>query len=605
MEPDTQMDRHGNSDTSLLLEVSELGLGFPGDQGWIPIVDSLSFSIQKGQCLGIVGESGSGKSLTALSLLGLVPKPGKVTKGAIFFNSPTKGRVSLHNLPPKVWRGLRGNEISMIFQEPMSALNPVLTCGKQIEEPLKIHTDLSHIEIQKKVKDLFELVELPEKTIRSYPHEISGGQKQRVMIAMAMSCDPVLLIADEPTTALDVTIQSRILSLLRDLQKEKQLSLLFITHDLGVVAEIADQVLVLKNGKAVESLDIESLFLHPQDPYTKGLLACRPRLHSSWRRLPTVSELGKDGPSFSPNLHNTSDPESAGSEVKGKKVRSEDSSLRGEAPFLQVEGLRTWFPLPASGKENKWVKAVEEVSFSLYPGETLGLVGESGCGKTTLGRTLLNLIPPTSGKVVIDGADFFSLKPKEKRQLRKKFQIIFQDPYSSLNPRKTIGKAIQEAMRVHGILEGETERKKHIHQLLERVGLESTHYRRYPHEFSGGQRQRICIARALALNPLCLICDESVSALDVSVQAQVLNLLKDLQEERKLAYLFISHDMAVVKHMSDRIMVMKAGKIWESQSAEAIYRNPQTDYTKGLIAAIPAGTLQRIRELRALKFGDS
>ena len=594
MRTEKPVDTGEESRQSPILEVKELSLGFPGEKGWRSIVDSLSFSIPTGQCLGIVGESGSGKSLTALSLLGLVPKPGRVTGGTIRFNSPTKGSVFLQKLTSREWRGMRGNEIAMIFQEPMSALNPVLTCGRQIEESLRIHTQLSASEIQKRIKKLFDRVELPGKTINSYPHEISGGQKQRVMIAMAMSCDPQLLIADEPTTALDVTIQARILSLLRDLQKERKLSLLFITHDLGVVAEIADQVLVMNHGKAVENLDTESLFLHPQHPYTKGLLACRPRLDSSLRRLPTLEE--------SPTLGGISDPELT--HPVGEDIPPETPINREETPFLRVEGLQTWFPLSSSGKEKKWVKAVEDVSFSLYPGETVGLVGESGCGKTTLGRTLLHLIPPTGGKVWVDGIDFFGLTPKERMRFRQKFQVIFQDPYSSLNPRKRIGKAIQEAMRVHGILGSERERKNHIHKLLERVGLEANHYQRYPHEFSGGQRQRICIARALALEPLCLICDESVSALDVSVQAQVLNLLKDLQEERKLAYLFISHDMAIVKHMSDRVMVMRAGKIWESQSAEAIYRNPQIDYTKGLLAAIPTGTPQRIRELKAWKFGE-
>lgn len=582
-----------------ILEVSDLSLGFPAGKGWKSIVDRVSFHIPRGQCLGIVGESGSGKSLTALSLLGLVPKPGQVTGGETYFASPTKGRISLHTLTSKEWRGIRGNELAMIFQEPMSALNPVLTCGKQIEESLKIHTLLSSQEIQKKIEELFDRVELPPKTIKAYPHEISGGQKQRVMIAMAMSCDPVLLIADEPTTALDVTIQARILSLLRELQKERQLSLLFITHDLGVVAEIADQVLVMKHGKAIENLDTESLFLNPEHPYTKGLLACRPRLDSSVRRLPTVEEYPPSVGSMSAELDPYSKVPHEIRKESPPRIPTEISE-----PFLRVEGLQTWFPLPSSGKEKRWVKAVEDVSFSLYPGETLGLVGESGCGKTTLGRTLLHLIPPTAGKVWIEGTDFFGLTPKERRRLRQKFQVIFQDPYSSLNPRKRIGTAIQEAMRVHGVLANDTERKHHIHTLLERVGLEASHYRRYPHEFSGGQRQRVCIARALALEPLCLICDESVSALDVSVQAQVLNLLKDLQEERKLAYLFISHDMAIVKHMSDRVMVMRSGKIWESQSAESIYRNPQIDYTKGLLAAIPTATPQRIRELRTWKFGE-
>ena len=572
-----------------ILEVKNLAVGVPNRGIWSSILHSLNFSISSGQCLGVVGESGSGKSLTALSIMGLLPRPVQVAEGELLFHSPTEGPLDLLSLSSKQWRGIRGREISMIFQEPMSALNPVIRCGKQVEEALKIHTDLSRSELQKKVTELFDLVELPEKTQNAYPHEISGGQKQRVMIAMAMSCDPLLLIADEPTTALDVTIQARILTLLRKLQKERELSLLFITHDLGVVAEIADQVLVMRKGEIIEQAEIESLFTNPQHPYSKGLLACRPRLKESWSRLPTVEEVEY----FVPIPKAQQD--------KSLEKDKESLSANKAEPFLKVEGLKTWFVLKNSSNNNKWIKAVDEVSFSLFPGETLGLVGESGCGKTTLGRSILNLVSPTGGKVFVEGRSVSELGRKEWQNLRKKFQVIFQDPYSSLNPRKSIGPAILEAMRVHQILSGDKERKTYILDLLERVGLEPSHYKRFAHEFSGGQRQRICIARALALDPKCLICDESVSALDVSVQAQVLNLLKELQEERNLAYLFISHDLAVVKHMSDRVMVMRNGKILERQSAEEIYTNPQTDYTQRLISAIPQGSPQRIRELKSYK----
>ncbi len=582
-------DNFSMSKEEQILEVKNLEVGFPQKGQWSSLLHSLHFSIPKGRCLGVVGESGSGKSLTALSMLGLLPRPIRVAGGELLFHSPSQGLIDLLRLSSKQWRSIRGREISMIFQEPMSALNPVISCGRQVEEALDIHSDLSKTEKREKVAELFSLVELPEKTQHAYPHEISGGQKQRVMIAMAMSCNPALLIADEPTTALDVTIQARILSLLRKLQKERDLSLLFISHDLGVVAEIADQVLVMRKGELIEHAEIESLFTHPKHPYSKGLLACRPRLEESWSRLPTIEEIENFFPITNSHEENLS------------QEKNRVASLGNQGPFLKVEGLKTWFALKNDSATEKWVKAVDEVSFSLYPGETLGLVGESGCGKTTLGRSILNLVSPTDGKVFVEGKLIAELDRIEWRKLRKKFQVIFQDPYSSLNPRKAIGPAILEAMKVHEILPNDRERKSYILGLLERVGLEASHYKRYPHEFSGGQRQRICIARALALDPKCLICDESVSALDVSVQAQVLNLLKDLQTERKLAYLFISHDLAVVKHMSDRIMVMRNGKILERQLAEGIYTAPQTTYTKKLIKAIPQGTAERIRELKSIK----
>ncbi|MEM6628294.1 MAG: ABC transporter ATP-binding protein [Bacteroidota bacterium] len=564
-----------------ILKVEGLTFGFPEGKGWRPVIDSLSFEVNPGETLGIVGESGSGKSLTAFSIMGLLPKTGRLLGGHIQFNSPTLGQVALERLSQREMRKLRGKEIAMIFQEPMSALNPVMRCGFQVTEMLRLHQGIGALAAKEKAKALFAMVELPEKTLRAYPHEISGGQKQRVMIAMAMSCDPVLLLADEPTTALDVTTQSNILELLRRIQRERSLSMVFISHDLGVVSEIADSVLVMRKGKLIEQSGIEDLFANPQAPYSQGLLACRPKLSDSWDRLPTLTALGKEK-----------------SEVSSK---STDEKPTDPSAILEVKGLRTWFPINEKGKEVNWVKAVDDVSFSLYPGETLGLVGESGCGKTTLGRSILKLISPTEGALYFRGANVLEMTASELRAMRKHFQIIFQDPFSALNPRKRIGAAIQETMKVHGIGKGIKDRKEQILNLLERVGLEKDHFERYPHEFSGGQRQRICIARTLILEPQLIVCDESVSALDVSVQAQVLNLLKDLQEERGLAYLFISHDLAVVKHMSDRVMVMKAGRILEQNTAEALYAAPEAEYTQQLIDAIPLATIARIRELKALK----
>ena len=578
---------NGNLVTEPLLKLQDLEIGFPGEGGWNRVLQGVSWKLEAGKTLGIVGESGSGKSITALSIMGLVGKPGKITQGKIGFTSPTFGKVDLANLPQHQFRSIRGNEIGMIFQEPMSALNPVMRCGVQAAEGLRIHKNLSRKAALAHIASIFDQVGLPAKTLNAYPHEISGGQKQRVMIAMAISCDPHLLIADEPTTALDVTIQAKILELLRELQRDRGLSMLFITHDLGVVAEIADEVLVMRKGAIVEEAPIEQLFSQPQHPYSKGLLACRPNMEQSFHRLPTIDTW---------------------EEEKGKKKG--DPTGREEAfspnlkhepkPILEAKNLSKWFSV-AGQKNAPVVKAVAGVSFSLFPGETLGLVGESGCGKTTLGRSLLRLIEPSEGVVLFKGKNILELDSPSLRNLRKKIQIIFQDPFSSLNPRLRIGRAIQEAMRVQGIGTSSLHRKQLIEALLERVGLEQIHYRRYPHEFSGGQRQRVCIARALALEPELIVCDESVSALDVSVQAQVLNLLKDLQEERNLAYLFISHDMSVVKHMSDRVMVMKDGKLVELDTAEVIYHTPTSDYTRSLIQAIPKGTLERIKALQEAK----
>ncbi|MFM2207023.1 MAG: hypothetical protein RL213_998 [Bacteroidota bacterium] len=481
----------------------------------------------------------------------------------------------------------------MIFQEPMTSLNPVLTCGYQVAEALRLHLGLSSQGAKDRTLELFRKVRLPrpEQIYTAYPHEISGGQKQRVMIAMAISCDPSVLIADEPTTALDVTVQKTILELLHAIQQESKMGMLFITHDLGVIAEIADRVVVMYKGNVVEQGSVEQIFRDPKHPYTKSLLACRPPLDRRLRRLPVVSDFlqtESDG-SFSDRKDGTAaillrdvitEPE--------RKQRL--GKLYSQSPVLQVRNLCTWFPLRKGvfGKVRDHVRAVDDVSFDVYPGETLGLVGESGCGKTTLGRTIIRLVEPTSGEVIYRGKDFAALRGEELRKMRKSIQIIFQDPYSSLNPRMTAGQALMEPMQVHRLHGDNRRRKERALELLERVSLQADHFDRYPHEFSGGQRQRICIARALALEPDFIICDESVSALDVSVQAQVLNLLNDLKREFGLTYIFISHDLSVVKYMSDRMMVMNKGKIEEEGDPDRIYAEPVSDYTKSLIAAIPA-----------------
>ncbi len=569
-----------------LLTVKNLNISFRSDREWRQVVHGLDFELSHGHCLGVVGESGSGKSVTALSIMRLLPGTARTEQSSIIFQSTSLGAVDLLSLPGKRMRKLRGNEISMIFQEPMSALNPVMKCGKQVLEVLRLHQDISRESAIRSVRDWFDRVELPAKTYDAYPHEISGGQKQRVMIAMAMCCEPSLLIADEPTTALDVTIQARILQLLRDLQQEHNMGVMFITHDLGVVAEIADEVMVMRQGQKVEHQPVLSLFEHPQEPYTKGLLACRPSLEVRVNKLPTVDDF-----------MNPVDTE------KEEATMRESILKESTEPLLEVQGLRTWFPIRKGGGlgEKDWIKAVDNISFELYPGETLGLVGESGCGKTTLGRSILRLVDPVGGEVVYRGNALLVLSKKDMRVYRKDLQIIFQDPYSSLNPRMRIGDALLECMYVHGIGRGKNDRIDRAREILARVGLEPAHYSRYPHEFSGGQRQRICIARALILEPEMVICDESVSALDVSVQAQILNLLKDLQQKQGLAYLFISHDLSVVKHMSHRIMVMQSGKIIEVNQADKLYEQPQREYTQTLIQAIPKGSLERIREIRSPK----
>lgn len=567
-----------------LLEVSNLSTIFKGDTGEITAINDISFYLGKGETLGIVGESGSGKSVTSLSIMQLINAPGKIVNGKIMLSSKSGNEVNLFNLQEGEMRKYRGNEIAMIFQEPMTSLNPVFTCGYQVMEAIMLHQKVNKKEARKRTIELFNKVELPrpEEIVDSYPHQISGGQKQRVMIAMAMSCNPSILIADEPTTALDVTVQKTILSLFKQLQKETGMSVIFITHDLGVIADIADRVIVMYKGQIVEEGSVNQIFKEPKHPYTKGLLACRPPLKTRLRRLPTMSDFMKevDG-SLQTNAYN---------EVELIRNLSVSDKTYKER-LLKVQGLKNWFPVRKGifGRTTDYVKAVDDVSFELKKGEVLGLVGESGCGKTTLGRSILRLIEPTEGELIYDGKNIRTLSSTEMRKMRRKMQIIFQDPYSSLNPRMTIGRAINEPMLVHKLNGNQTQRKEKVIELLEKVGLKAEHYNRYPHEFSGGQRQRICIARALAVEPEFIVCDESVSALDVSVQAQVLNLLCDLRDEFGLTYIFISHDLSVVKFMCDRMIVMNKGKIIESGNSEEIYNNPKTDYTKQLIDAIPRG----------------
>lgn len=585
----------------ILLEVKNLVTEFRTENETIKAVNDISFTLSRGETIGIVGESGSGKSVTSLSAMRLIPNPpGKITQGEIIYHSNTKGIVDLVQLSEKQMREFRGNEIAMIFQEPMTSLNPVFTCGDQVMEAILLHQKCTKKEAEEQTLQLFKEVQLPrpEAILKSYPHQLSGGQKQRVMIAMAMSCKPSVLIADEPTTALDVTVQATILELMSKLQQEHNMGILFITHDLGVIAELADKVVVMYKGKIVEQGNVFDIFANPQHPYTKGLLACRPPLDKRLKWLPTVADfMTTDENGQLVELTASIQKLTSSLTITAEERNAAHQKLYAQQPILQVKNIRTSFPLKKNlfGKTLTYVHAVDDVSFDVYPGETLGLVGESGCGKTTLGRTILRLIEPTSGEIIFEGKTITALGSKEMREMRKDIQIIFQDPYSSLNPRITIGQAIMEPMQVHGILENDKARKNRVIELLQRVNMNESHFYRYPHEFSGGQRQRICIARALALNPKFIICDESVSALDVSIQAQVLNLLNELKREFNFTYIFISHDLSVVKFMSDRMVVMNKGKIEEMGDADAIYNNPETEYTRRLISAIPKGRLEDIK----------
>lgn len=582
-----------------LLEVIDLQTQFYTEEGIVKAVDKISFTLFRGETLGIVGESGSGKSVTSLSIMQLIAQPpGRIVGGEILYYPKGQSEIDLLKLTDKEMQRYRGNELAMIFQEPMTSLNPVFRCGDQVTEAIILHQKISTSEAKKRTIQLFEKVQLPdpERIFNAYPHQLSGGQKQRIMIAMAMSCNPDVLIADEPTTALDVTVQKAIIDLMNDLKSEMNASIIFITHDLGVISEIADHVIVMFKGKIVEQGDIGSIFLNPQHPYTKGLLACRPPLDFRLKKLPVVSDFmdinkNDNGELFITEKINNITEITANNKVDLKTWAKRQKFLSSQKPILEIKNLETWFSAKKNffGRTTNWVKAVDDVSFKVFPGETLGLVGESGCGKTTLGRTILRLIEAKSGEIIFEGKKINDLSKEEMRSLRKDMQIIFQDPYSSLNPRMTIGNAIMEPMQVHEILTNDEERKARVIELLETVSLEAKHFNRYPHEFSGGQRQRICIARALALNPKFIICDESVSALDVSVQAQVLNLLMELREKFQFTYIFISHDLSVVKFMSDRMIVMNQGKIEDIGDADEIYNNPKTKYTRDLIEAIPKG----------------
>jgi peptide/nickel transport system ATP-binding protein len=557
-----------------VLDIKNLSISFSSEGIHKDIIHDISYHLNSNEILGVVGESGSGKSVSALAILGLLPKGiSKITKGTIVFNSQ-----DLTQLNSQAFQKIRGQDIAMIFQEPMSSLNPSMTCGKQVLEILLQHTSLSKKQAKTETLSLFEKVKLPtpQRIYKAYPHEISGGQKQRVMIAMAIACKPKILIADEPTTALDVTVQKDIIVLLQQLQKDEQMSIIFISHDLALVSEIADRILVMYKGAIVEQGCVDQVFKFPQHLYTKALIHSKPSMDVRLKQLPTIED------SLNNDIHTA---------IVSSADRAQiHKTMYAQTPLLEVINLEKefvsrsgWFSKP------KTFKAVNKVSFKLYKGETLGLVGESGCGKSTLSNAILQLDKATAGAIMYKGTDITKLSKSRIRKLRKDIQIIFQDPYASLNPRLTIGKAIMEPMQVHGIGTDDSDRIRRVNDLLLKVGLDETCFNRYPHEFSGGQRQRIGIARAIALEPQLIICDESVSALDISVQAQVLNLLNDLKTNYGFTYIFISHDLAVVKYMSDQLIVMNKGQIEEMDDADVIYNTPKKDYTKKLIHAIPKG----------------
>jgi peptide/nickel transport system ATP-binding protein len=620
-----------------VLDVRNLRVEFPSVKQ--PVVDGISFTLQPGQTLGIVGESGSGKSITSLAVMGLLPNPGKVTQGEVWFRGNgaefTENRhIDLLTLSPSQLSSYRGEQMAMIFQEPMSSLNPVFTIGYQLIEAILQHQSGSPAEARRKAVYILQEVKLlpsddrlREKYLATlnlaiysptdreindainqqklgwlerYPHQLSGGQLQRVMIAIAISCNPTLLIADEPTTALDVTVQATILELLQELRDRREMAMIFITHDLGIIAEIADVVAVMYKGKIVEYKPILELFQNPSHPYTKSLLACRPRLDRETAILPTIKDFMEEYVLSDGQIQIVEKPQSIAiiepeTPIDRSQIKLPKISSRPE-PLLSVRNLKVGFPAQGMFGKNKqqYTWAVNDISFAVCPGETLGLVGESGCGKSTLARTIIRLIEPQQGSIEFQGKDITKLKGEAMQILRRDLQIIFQNPFSALNPRMNIGDLIIEPLVIHQTIKGKAQREERAKYLLERVGLNPNYLKSYPHQLSGGQRQRVCIARALALNPKFIICDESVSALDVSVQAQVLNLLKELQSEFNLTYIFISHDLGVVKFMSDRIMVMNQGKIEEIDSAYAIYKSPQTDYTRKLISSIPPGTIDRI-----------
>ena len=568
-----------------LLQIKDLSISFDTPGGTVNALQHVSVEVNRNEIVAIVGESGSGKSVTSLSILQLLPSPrAKITQGEILFSPDGEQRLNLLQLPAEEIRKVRGNQIAMIFQEPMTSLNPVFTCGEQITEAIRLHRKLSYPAAREKTIELFEKVKLPEpaQIFQRYPHQLSGGQKQRVMIAMAISCNPALLIADEPTTALDVSVQKNILLLIKELQKQYNMGVFFITHDLGVVAEIADKVVVMYKGNIVEQGTAADVLGNPVHPYTKGLLACRPVLHTKGEKLPVVSDFmqaDEDGTIITKEGYIKS--------ASAKEPQVENNA-EPASPLLKVQHLKVWFTNKRKlfSKQAQVTKAVDDVNFEVYKGETVGLVGESGCGKTTLGRAMLQLVKPTGGKIIFKQQDLAGLTTSSLHSVRKNMQLVFQDPYSSLNPVLTIGHALTEPLKVHRMLKNDKERKDKAITLLEKVDLSATHFNRYPHQFSGGQRQRIVIARALMCDPSFIVFDESVSSLDVSVQAQVLNLLNDLKREFQFTAVFISHDLSVVHYISDRIIVMNKGKIEESGSSDEVFYRPKALYTQQLINAI-------------------
>ncbi|RCJ25386.1 mannose-1-phosphate guanyltransferase [Nostoc sp. ATCC 43529] len=624
-----------------VLEVRNLQVEFPGDGNSVKALDGISFELRRGETLGIVGESGSGKSVTSLAVMGLLQTPGRVAGGEIWFRPQENANpIDLVKLSPEEMQLHRGGDIAMIFQEPMSSLNPVYNIGFQLTEAIMRHQNVSAAEARQiAIAGLQEVKLLPsdediqqqyietwdqtnansskpdtpklaqlvkehkEAMLERYPHQLSGGQLQRVMIAMAISCNPLILIADEPTTALDVTVQATILELLRELQQSRDMAMIFITHDLGLISEIADHVAVMYKGKVVESGTSNQIFSNPQHPYTKGLIACRPTLDRRPQKLLTVSDYMSAQETPTGQLVIQAKEPAQPPQVTSQEIAARLANLDDKEPLLEIRNLKVGFPVRGVfGGTKRYSMAVNGVSFNVKPGETVGLVGESGCGKTTLGRTLLRLIEPMSGQIIFDKQDITNFKGQPLQKLRREMQIVFQNPFSSLDPRMKVGEAVMEPLLIHSVGKTKQQRRQRVAELLERVGLSADAMNRYPHQFSGGQRQRICIARSLALNPKFIICDESVSALDVSVQAQVLNLLKELQSDFQLTYIFISHDLSVVKFMSDRILVMNRGQIVEQGTAESIYQEPKEEYTQKLIAAIPTGSPERVRnrQLKAL-----
>lgn len=555
-----------------ILQIQNLSIGFGSENQYRTVLHEINWELFSNEILGIVGESGSGKSVGCFAIAGLLPaKKARITQGKILLEG-----IDLYAQTEKEWQQLRGKHIGMVFQEPMSALNPSMTCGRQIEEVLAQHTQLAKTEIKNKVLQLLEQVKLPypERIYQSYPHQISGGQKQRVVIAMAIACEPKILIADEPTTALDVTVQREILDLLVEIKNKMGMSIVFISHDLSLVANFSDRVLIMQQGKIVEQGVTQQVFQHPKEIYTKALLASKPNPNERLKRLPTIQDF----------LNNTPLKVAISKEERKERLQA----MEQQTPLLEIKNVEKtyWSQVGFFGKKQAY-QAVNDVSLKIYEGETLGLVGESGCGKSTLGNLILKLDQPQKGAIFYQGTDITQLSNDVFRQLRKQIQVIFQDPFASLNPKLTVGKAILEPMQVHGILSNTQERKDFVIELLQKVGLQAEHFNRYPHEFSGGQRQRIGIARSIALQPKLVVCDESVSALDISVQAQVLNLLNDLKDDYQFTYLFISHDLQVVKYMSDHVAVMQQGKIVEYNEADALYEQPQHPYTQKLLQAIP------------------